>query len=106
MLDINEEEEEEENEEEQDVEDDFFDLDRVNESEATELFASENTICEVEEELFTESFTLKGSSYHEHFQNALKSCKQKIINKESVPVKLSFEPVNKRDENAILWTLF
>ncbi|KAJ7365171.1 hypothetical protein OS493_007822 [Desmophyllum pertusum] len=100
-LNINEEEEEEENEEEQDVEDDLFDLDRVN-SEAAELFAPENTICEVEEELFTESFTLKGSSYHEHFQNALKSCKQKMINKESVAVKLSFEPVNRRDENAIL----
>ena len=46
--------------------------------------------------------TLKGSSYHEHFQSALKICKQKMINKEPVPVQLSFEPVNRRDENAIL----
>lgn len=86
----------------QDVEEEF-DLvsDRVNDSEAAELFAPENTVCDGGE-TFTESFTLKGSSYHEHFQNALKICKQKMINKEPVPVQLSFEAVNRGDENAIL----
>ena len=76
--------------------------DRVNDSAGAELIAPENSVCDGGETLFTESFTLKGSSYHEHFQSALKICKQKMINKEPVPVQLSFEPVNRRDENAIL----
>lgn len=67
-----------------------------------ELVAPESTASDVTETLFTESFTLKGSSYHEHFQNTLKNCKDKRIKKESLPVRLSFEPVNIRDENAIL----
>ena len=74
---------------------------------ATNLIAPENvTVCRLTETLFTESFTLKGSSYHEQFQNTFKNCKEKCINKEFVPVKLSFEPVNRRDENAILLHAF
>ena len=41
--------------------------------------------------MFTETFTLKGSGFHDHFQ----------YEKESIRVKLIFEPVNRRDENAI-----
>lgn len=99
---------EEEGEEAEELElqyvDEEFDLvsNRVNDSETAELLAPENTVCDCGETLFTETFTLKGSSFHEHFQNALKICKQKMINKEPVPVKLSFEPVNRREENAIL----
>ena len=52
--------------------------------------------------LFTEIFTLKGSSYHEHFQLGLKMCKEALINKITVAVKLVYEPINRRDENAIL----
>lgn len=52
--------------------------------------------------LFTETFTLKGSSYHEHFQLGLKMCKEALINKITVAVKLVYEPINRRDENAIL----
>ena len=78
--------------------------DRVNDSGGAELllFAPENFVCDSGEELFTESFTLKGSSFHDHFQTALRICKQKVINKEPVPVQLSFEPTNRRDENAIV----
>ena len=61
--------------------------DRVNDSGGAELIAPENSVCDGGETLFTESFTLKGSSYHEHFQSALKICKQKMINKEPVPVQ-------------------
>lgn len=52
--------------------------------------------------LFTETFTLKGSSFHEHFQLGLKMCKEALIKKDTVPVKLVYEPINRRDENAIL----
>ena len=41
--------------------------DRVNDSGGAELFAPENSVCECGETLFTESFTLKGSSYHDQF---------------------------------------
>ena len=70
--------------------DEEFDLvsKRANDSEVAELFTHENTVADCGETLFTESFTLKGSSYHKHFQNALKICKQKMINKERVPVQL------------------
>ena len=93
---------EEEEEDDQNAEEDFFDVcDRDGDSEVAELFAPV-TVCDAGEELFTESFTLKGCSYHEHFQTALKICKQKMVKKEPVPTQLSFEPVNRRDENAIL----
>ena len=93
---------EEEEEEDQNVEGDFSDVyDRDGDSEDAKLFAPD-TVCDVGEELFTESFTLKGCSYHEHFQTALKICKKKMVKKEPVPTQLSFEPVNRRDENAIL----
>ena len=51
---------------------------------------------------FTETFTLKGSSFHEHFQNTIRQCKEALKAKESVPVKFVFEPINRRDENAIV----
>ena len=107
LSDANEEHEETEDqeEEEEEIEEEEFEAVTVSERDkkATELIAPENiSVCGVTETLFTESFTLKGSSYHEHFQKALKQCKEKRIKKESVPVKLSFEPVNRRDENSIL----
>ena len=81
---------EEEGKEGEDNIDEEFDLvsKRANDSEVAELFTHENTVADCGETLFTESFTLKGSSYHKHFQNALKICKQKMINKERVPVQL------------------
>lgn len=55
-----------------------------------------------EVQLYSETFTLKGCSYHEHFQSALTVIKQKLIKEETVPVRLHFEPVKRRDENAIV----
>ena len=52
--------------------------------------------------LFMETFTLKGRSFHEHFHLGLKMCKEALIKKNTVPVKLVYEPINRRDENAIL----
>ena len=51
--------------------------------------------------MFTETFTLKGSSFHDHFQCALRLCRESLKKKVTIPVKLIFEPVNRRDENAI-----
>ena len=54
------------------------------------------------EELYTELIQLKGSSFHATFQNNLKQCKERLIEKESVNVRLKFEPANIRDESAIV----
>ena len=98
LLDIDEEEEDKEEEEGED-DDDFTDASGLS---SKELFAPESTECSPTEPLYTETFTLKGSSFHEHFQRTLKSCKDKMINNETVLIRLGKELVNKRDENAIL----
>ena len=96
---VSEEEEEDEKEEEGEDDDDFAD---ASGSSSKELFAPKSTECSPTEPLYTETFTLKGSSFHEHFQRTLKSCKEKMINKETILIRLGFEPVNRRDENAVL----
>lgn len=62
----------------------------------------ENCSCSEKPILFTEYFKLKGSTYHEHFQKALKSCKKTVLEKRNFPMKLALEPINKKDENAIV----
>ena len=49
--------------------------------------------------LFTEYFKLKGSTYHAHFQDALRRCKRLSMDKRDISLKLSIEPANARDEN-------
>ncbi|KAL9977484.1 hypothetical protein ACROYT_G014892 [Oculina patagonica] len=51
---------------------------------------------------YTEYFKVKGSTYHEHFQNALRKSKRLLLDKEDVPVQLIIEPTNVADENAII----
>ena len=64
---------------------------------------SQTSSTEVEEEtLYTEYFKLKGSTYHEHFQTALRHCKTLTRNKTEIQLKLAIEPTNKEDENAII----
>ena len=53
-------------------------------------------------ELFSETINLKGSSYHSSFQSHLRQCKEVLMKKETVTVRLVFEPTNRRDENAIV----
>ena len=55
-----------------------------------------------EETLFTEYFKLKGSTYHDHFQKALRQCKRLMLDKKEVAVQLVIEPANVADENAII----
>lgn len=66
-----------------------------------ELITPQNHVSGTET-CYTATFTLKGSSYHKHFRKTLKECKERLVNKKPVPIKLSYEPVNIRDENAIL----
>ena len=66
------------------------------------MISSKSTPYDGINTLYTETYTLKGSSYHGHFQKTLKNGKEQMIKKDLVPVKLSFEPTNVRDENAIL----
>lgn len=90
----------EEVEEEWDEDETDFDV-HVPTSKSVE-YVPDNYVPSVKDVLFTETYTLKGSSFHEHFQSALKLCKEALKKKETVPVKLIFEPVNRRDENAII----
>ena len=90
--------------EEDDNPDEFADfplVDNIAFSEGQE-FSTAESVCNSEETLFTETFGLKGSSFHEHFQKTLKLCKELLLNKKTLAIKLHFEPINRRDENAIL----
>ena len=55
-----------------------------------------------EEALFTEYFALKGSSYHEDCQKALRKCKQLQLQKENINLRVTPEPTNIRDKNAVI----
>ena len=103
------EEEEEENEDEIDIlcfERAAGPSDRVVNDEVDLIGPTTTSSCmedhSTEIQLFSETFKLKGSSYHGHFQSALTEIKQKLIKEEIVPVQLHFEPVNRRGENAIV----
>ena len=51
---------------------------------------------------YAEYFKIKGSTYHDHFQKALRQSKRMLLNKQEVPVQLIIEPINLKDENAIV----
>ena len=90
LLDIDErntcgEEEEDKEEEEGEDDENFADASGLS---SKALFAPESTECPPTQPLYTETFTLKGSSFHEHFQRTLKGCKDKMINKESILIRL------------------
>lgn len=55
-----------------------------------------------QEEQFTEPFGLRGTSFHDPFKNALRKYKLLKLSGNEPRLTLSFEPVNKRDENAIV----
>ena len=58
---------------------------------------------EHEEQRYTEKFKLKGTSFHNHFQSALRHFKFCQLSELEPPaLSLHFEPVNKREENAIV----
>jgi hypothetical protein len=90
--------------EEDDNPDEFMDFPHVDDTAVSEgqEFTTCDSKCNPEETLFTETFGLKGSSFHEHFQRTLKLCKEQLLNKKTLAIKLRFEPINRRDENAIL----
>jgi hypothetical protein len=72
---------------------------------ANNISASEanSTDCYPESEVsYSETFTLKGSSFHKDFQRVLRSCKQMLLENIPVELKLCNEPVNVNDENAIV----
>ena len=45
---------------------------------------------------------LKGCTFHDHFQIALKECQRKRASKEEIKCRLHFHQINVRDENAIV----
>jgi len=62
----------------------------------------DDTSAVTEETCYTEYFKLKGSTYHDHFQNTLRKCKRLLLDQQEVLVQLVMEPTNKEDENAII----
>ena len=75
----------------------------VSESEEQELSSEDSYDNDAGNvELFTETMNLKGSSYHSSFQSHLRQCKEALMKKEAVTVRLHFEPTNRHDENAIV----
>ena len=61
----------------------------------------EETPVNDEIEQFTEYFALKGSSYHEDCQKTLRKCKQLQLRSEAIELRVSPEPTNIRDKNAV-----
>ena len=53
-------------------------------------------------EQFAEIILMKGTTFHGHFQEALHACKQLMLDEHARELSLSPEPVNKRNENAIV----
>ena len=84
------------------VPDVYGDTDDENDEESGEEDTRDQSNSEAEEELFTELMQLKGSSYHDSFQTSLKKCKERLLEKEKIDLRLQFEPTNVRDENAIV----
>ena len=62
----------------------------------------DDDVLDLEVPLYTEYVKLKGCTYHEHFQAALKSCKFKQQAGEEIPLRLFYEPTNVADENAVV----
>lgn len=54
------------------------------------------------EQQFAEKIKLKGCSFHDNFQKAHKKCQRKLAAREELELRLFFEPVNLRDDNAIV----
>lgn len=51
----------------------------------------------------SESFRLKGSSFHKNFQGTIKKCHKCIANNEQILFRIDSEQVNLRDENALVF---
>ena len=69
----------------------------LNDGEEIECTTNEPEVC------YSESFQLKGSTFHPEFQRTLKDCKEILLNNSS-NIELTFfkKPVNVNDENAIV----
>ena len=59
-------------------------------------------VSDDESAMFTEYFKLKGSTFHAHFQDALKRCKRLTLDKKEIALQLMIKPANARDKNAIV----
>lgn len=67
----------------------------ISESEEQELSSGDSDDTDAGNvELFTETMSLKGSSYHSSFQSHLRQCKEALMKKETVSVRLHFEPTD------------
>ncbi len=77
------------------------DLEQNDEQEQNDLEQDEEQEIN-EAEQFAELIFMKGTTFHGHFQEALHACKQLMLEGNTPEVSLTAEPVNKRDENAIV----
>lgn len=74
----------------------------INVSETEEHVHEQQETEHDDEEQFSEVMVPKGSSFHKHFQGALRSCKQLMLRGTAPQLCLSQEPMNMKDENAIV----
>lgn len=73
------------------------------ENQNMDMEADETCTASPTDVLYCETFSLKGSTFHRDFQNVLGDCKQQmLLENGSVEIKLSKEPMNVNDENAIV----
>lgn len=54
------------------------------------------------EAMYAEKINLKGANYHKDFQVALRQCNRQSGNSGKTDLRLEFEPINYKDENAII----
>ena len=74
----------------------------INVSETEEHVHEQQETEHNDEEQFSEVMVLKGSSFHKHFQGVVRSCKQLMLSGTAPRLCLSQEPMNMKDENAIV----
>ena len=59
-----------------------------------------------DEELYAESFIVKGSYHEDRYQRALLKCSEAKRKKENILVRVNFEPNNIEDKNAIKFEVY
>ena len=80
-----------------------YSTDLSEEEEGNTLYDPLGGETEIDEETqFTEYFALKGSSYHEDCQKTLRKCKQLQLQNENINLRVTPEPTNIRDKNAVI----
>lgn len=80
--------------------------DNSNEKKKSVLPAESKQKPEHDSKLFSDSFKLKGISFHVEFQDTINRCRADLANNQTLGVRLRHEPDNGQDKNAIVTEAF